>query len=613
MLLAARMRKPDVKTATQAVDFVYANLVDVSRIQIFFPIIVGYVFWNRIESWKIVLWCICSCLVYAARMLLVYAYKKKSEDTSNPYMWGDLFTATGMVSGLLWGYAAWLFYIPDAGSALMLLYVLIVGTAAGAVMISSFWITGYLAYAIPSVALTAVSLFVYGDLNERITGFLLFLLLVMLIGVAFKSRAQGYAAIRLRFENLDLVERLAEEKNRAEDANRAKTKFLASANHDLRQPVHALSLLSFALRDELNSDHGKAVYSQLDQTVSNLNNLLESLLDLSQLESGAVKIQNSYIDLVEISEQLKSEFLSLCNQKGLSFNVRSVNKTVKTDHTLLMRLLRNILSNAVRYTEHGRILLSFRVQGDQVAIQVWDTGVGINPVDQDNVFREFYQACDKSRKSEEGLGLGLSICQKISSLLDLKIDLSSTPGKGTVFTVWVPLASRPVSMVNPDPQTTAHTDNVDLSGQHILVIDDDLIGLSALSGVLTLFGAETTLAQSSQRAMELASEMATIDLIISDFRLSEDANGIDLIRELRVFKSDQSIPALIVTGDTEASVLEKISSSGIDYVHKPVRASVLAVKLRELLTGIRAESLQPTDSSSTRQQDREKLLIEPGL
>jgi len=113
-MLAARMRNPDVKTATQAVDFVYANLVDVSRIQIFFPIIVGYVFWNRIESWKIVLWCICSCLVYVARILLVYGYKKKSEDPSNPYKWGDLFTATGMVSGLLWGYAAWLFYIPDA-------------------------------------------------------------------------------------------------------------------------------------------------------------------------------------------------------------------------------------------------------------------------------------------------------------------------------------------------------------------------------------------------------------------------------------------------------------------------------------------------------------------
>ena len=603
------MRKPDVKTAAQAVDFVYANLVDVSRIQIFYPIIVGYVFWNRIESWKIVLWCICSCLVYAARMLLVHEYKKYSEGTNNPYLWGDLFSVTGLVSGLLWGYAAWLFYIPDAGSALMLLYVLIVGTAAGAVMISSFWITGYLAYAIPSVALTAISLFFYGDLNERITGLLLFLLLVMLVGVAFKSRAQGYAAIRLRFENLDLVEKLAEEKNRAEDANRAKTKFLAAANHDLRQPVHALSLLSFALKDELSSDHGKAVYSQLDQTVSNLNNLLESLLDLSQLESGAVKIQNSYIDLIEISEQLKSEFLSLCQKKGLSFNVRAVNKTVKTDHTLLMRLLRNILSNAVRYTEHGRILLSFRVQCDQVAIQVWDTGVGINPVDQDNVFREFYQACDKSRKSEEGLGLGLSICQKISSLLDLKIDLSSTPGKGTVFTVWVPLASRPVSVVNLNPPAATLADDVDLIGKQILVVDDDLIGLSALSGVLTIFGAETTLSQSSQRAMELASEMAKIDLIISDFRLSEDANGVELIRELRSFKSDQSIPALIVTGDTEASVLEQIENSGIAHIHKPVRASVLAIKLKELLTSIRAESAQKADSSTTRLLDREELLI----
>ncbi|MEM7258467.1 MAG: HAMP domain-containing sensor histidine kinase, partial [Pseudomonadota bacterium] len=431
------IRQPDLDTdtATQAVEFVYGNLLEVSRIQMIFPLIVGYVFWGTVATWKIVLWCAASCLIYLARIVLTLQYRKRPPTEVNPAKWGRLFTATSLVSGVMWGYAAWLFYVPEAQTALVLLYVLIVGTAAGAVMISSYGMPGYLAYAIPSVLLTVLSLFFNGDHNENVLGFMMCLLLLMLLSVAYKCRKQAYESIRLRFENLDLIDRLAVAKERAEDASRAKTQFLASANHDLRQPVHALSLLSYSLKEELTTERGKTVYGQLDQTVSNLNSLLESLLDLSQLDSGALQVKPTSIYLPELAEQLRSEFLSLCGQKGLAFRVKSLDATIHTDGTLLLRLLRNLLTNAVRYTRSGGVLLAFRSQGNQVAIQIWDTGIGIKEEDQHNVFREFFQVGNKARNSNEGLGLGLAICQKIIELLELELSMKSVFGRGTVFTV----------------------------------------------------------------------------------------------------------------------------------------------------------------------------------
>ncbi len=576
----------DLQTATQAVDFVYSNLMDVSRIQVFYPVIVAYVFWGQVAPWIIVLWCVASCLIYVSRMLLTLQYRKRSVDEIQPWKWGNRFAATSLVSGVLWGSAAWLFYVPESQTALVLLYVLIVGTAAGAVMISCYWLQGYLFYAVPSVLLTALSLFYNGDRNENILGVMICLLLLMLVGVAFKSRDQAYTGIRLRFENLDLIDRLAEEKARAEDANRAKTQFLASANHDLRQPVHALSLLSYSLKEELVTDRGKTVYTQLSQTVSNLNNLLESLLDLSQLESGALKLDKTDISVLELAENLKSEFLSLCSRKGLAFKVESIDRYVHSDSTLLLRLLRNLLTNAVRYTDSGEVSLSFLPQGGNLEIQVRDTGIGIREEDQKNVFREFFQVGNVARNSDEGLGLGLSICRKIAVLLDLELAMSSTHGEGTLFTVTLPLSEPLVPQRN---STIECVDEIDLRGKHVLLVDDDLIGLAAMSQVLTSLGVDTTLAQSSSRAHELIGDIAHIDLIISDFRLSEEANGVDLINSLRKQPGLSCTPALIITGDTAPNVLDLISSTGIPILHKPVDIGELQRKLKLLIEDSTAE------------------------
>lgn len=402
----------------------------------------------------------------------------------------------------------------------------------------------------------------------------------MLVSVAYKCREQAYESIRLRFERLDLIERLAAEKERAEDANRAKTQFLASANHDLRQPVHALSLLSYSIKEELTTERGREVYGQLNQTVSNLNNLLESLLDLSQLESGALEVKSGVISLPELAEQLKSEFLSLCTQKGLEFRVKVIDAAIETDATLLLRLLRNLLTNSVRYTEKGGVLLSFRRREQHIAIQIWDTGIGIKPEDQKNVFREFYQVGNKARKSEEGLGLGLAICHKIVDLLKLKLEMNSVYGKGTVFTVHVPLSES--KKTDATAQNNVDT-GLHLEGRRVIIIDDDLMGLGALSQVLTSTGMITTLAPSPERALEIARDAEPQDLILSDFRLSESTNGVELIQEFRKHPEYRRTPALIITGDTAPEVLTTIESSGIQYLNKPVKTPQLLNKIESLL------------------------------
>ncbi len=591
MQLKSLLPDLDRRTARHAIEFVYANLLDVSRVMMIYPIIICWIFWGDIDTWLNLLWGAASLSVYVARMLMTLAYRKQNEADDNPWKWGRLFTFSSLVSGLLWGVAPWLFYSPDAQTELVVLYVLIVGTAAGAVMISSYWLPGYLLYAIPAVSMMIACLVFNGDSNERVLAFMLTLFLFMLISVSRKSRDQAYNGIRLRFENLDLIERLNQEKSRAEDANRAKTKFLASANHDLRQPVHALSLLSFSLKEEIKSEKGSRIFTQLSQTVTNLNKLLESLLDLSQLEAGAVNVTPTRIQLYQLAEQLRSEFLSLSTSKRLTFKIHQSDGEINTDQTLLIRLLRNLLHNAVRYTDKGGVLLAFRKVGSCVRFEVWDTGIGIDAHQQAEIFREFYQVGNQSRNAEHGLGLGLSICQKLAELLGTSLSLKSIPGKGSVFRFDLPLINTVASDVPQFINTLTDERKLEsvgdeyptLKGLTALVIDDDLIGLSAVSGVLESFGMHTVLAQSKERAIELLSSSKSTDLLISDFRLSENTDGIETVSKLRSVLAKPELPALILTGDTAPAVLTQIKDSGIPYLHKPVKPFELAVTLSQLL------------------------------
>jgi len=218
-------------------------------------------------------------------------------------------------------------------------------------------------------------------------------------------------------------------------------------------------------------------------------------------------------------------------------------------------------------------------------IEVWDTGIGIDAANSEDIFREFFQIGNHARNSDSGLGLGLSICRRISTLLDFDISVSSKPGRGSVFRIRLPLVSDVSGSITDSKFVVDELETgTELQDLRVLIIDDDLVGLSALSVVLESFGMETVLAQSSQRANELLADGERIDLVVSDFRLSEQMNGIEFIKSIRKLPNYSAVPALIVTGDTAPAVLTHIESSGIPYTHKPVQPPLLAAELTRLVT-----------------------------
>jgi len=574
--------KLEERIATEAIAFVYANLIDVSRLQIVFPLMVAFLYWPLVAPEIIITWCIASIGIYVARIVLAIAYKRRDKRQFNPYVWGRYFTLTCLVSGVLWGMSGWLFFVPGAESQQTVLYVLVVGTAAGAIIISSYWMIGYLAYAVPAISLISLNLFLRGDFDDSILGGMLFLYLAMVIGVAKKVREQAYSGISLRFDNLDLVERLQEQKLEAERSNRAKTQFLAAANHDLRQPVHALSLLSYSIKSELSTERGQALYQHLNQAIDNLSSLLSSLLDLSQLDAGALKIQLSEFSIASVAASVQSEYLTLAQSKDLHLKVLYCESGVSTDFVLLRRLLGNLVSNAIRHTETGGVVVSFRKRGENILVQVWDTGIGIPESERAEIFREFYQIANPQRDSENGLGLGLAICTRIANLLNTELTLKSKVGKGSVFSFYIPSAATTNDLPSEFPPVDIEIFNF----KTVLLIDDDKIGLNALSSVLTQNGMRVIQAGSYERAEELVFDVGSQpDMIISDFRLPSNLTGIDLIHRLRQHPALVNTPAILITGDTAVDVLRLLHESDIPVINKPVAANSLLPIMQELFMG----------------------------
>ncbi len=582
---AEKSSENDYRIVDQAVRFMYSNIGSISVVQLFFPISVAWMFWSSVSKPLILVWTASVVGVYVARIGLARQFEKSKHDTSEYSRWAGYFTFTALISGVLWGGAGVLFYTPESVNLQVLLYVLIVGVAAGSLIVNCYWLPAFFAYAIPSVGLVSVNLIIRAETPGKLLGFLLILYLLIFSQVAKRTRDMMYHSIKVQFDNLNLVEELQRQKERAETANRAKTRFLASANHDLRQPVHALSLMTYAAKDELITPRGKKLYDSMNRTVRSLSQLLESLLDLSRLDAGAMSIQRENVNLKALGAQLLTEFLPLAQRKRLRIGLGPFDYTVYTDIGLVERILRNLVSNAIRYTNSGGILIGCRRRGDSVVIEVWDTGIGIDTVDSDKVFTEFYQGNNPDHDRTQGLGLGLSICKRIAILLGHEFVYKSRSGKGTVFRLKVPLSKQ---FVLPESgKAWKHTDHKNsLRDYTILVVDDERMVREALSQVISDWGAQVVLAAGGMEALNKLSGNAKALLpnaIICDYRLGGDENGLDAIRMIREATGQPNLQALILTGDTAPELVKKFERSEFAVIHKPVHPDELYSHLSEML------------------------------
>lgn len=515
-----------------------------------------------------------------ARFIQWRAFNRMSPTPREMQPWRWLGIGGSALAGLIWGVGAVVLYVPNGLAYQLFLVMGLVGMGAGCVYASASVMPSFFAYFYPSMLLPAVLFLREHDSLHVITGVLMLVYLSLMTPFALRVYRLIDDSIKLRFENLGLIGELRNQKDAAEDANIAKSRFLAAASHDLRQPLHALGLFVQALQETPLATRERQVIGNIRRSVDAMEELFNSLLDISRLDAGVVQPHITTIPLAAVFDRVRFEYGPIARQKRLSLKVMKTSLLVQSDPALLARLIRNLLSNAVRYTDAGGVVLGCRRKANEVRIEVWDTGKGI-PVDRhEEVFHEFYQLDNPERDRRKGLGLGLAIVKRLAKLLGYRVELRSKVGKGSMFSITLPRGSpedlRPA-------ESSQETSAFDLSQTLVLVIDDEAAVQEGMAALLRKWKCDVVTAGSGA---EMMGKLVAVDrlpnLIVSDYRLRGTENGFEVVEMLRnEFNVD--IPALLVTGDTAPDRLRDAEASGLPILHKPLNPARLRTLIANLL------------------------------
>ncbi len=375
---------------------------------------------------------------------------------------------------------------------------------------------------------------------------------------------------------------LREKKEEAETATLAKSRFLAAASHDLRQPTHALGMFVARLKQLEHKPEALHLIAHLELSLLAMRDLLDGLLDISRLEAGTVQVRLQSFHLNDVFEQLKVELGLTAIGRGLTLRIRPSSLGLRSDPTLLHQILLNLMANALRYTELGGVLLAGRraADGKSARIEVWDSGIGIALEHQEAIFKEFYQIGNLERDRGKGLGLGLNIVQRTAQLLGHRLHVCSRPGVGSRFSVEVPLAPAPaVALERSNVSPTDSYDN--LQGLTVQVIEDDELAREGMVGLLASWGIKVVAAGDLSTALRQLNAGSLPDLILSDYRLPQGEDGIAAVRQLRA-AAGWSIPAFLISGDTDPGLLLAARDAGLILLHKPVRPAKMRNLIRRL-------------------------------
>ncbi|OGI39620.1 MAG: hypothetical protein A2140_06215, partial [Candidatus Muproteobacteria bacterium RBG_16_62_13] len=400
----------------------------------------------------------------------------------------------------------------------------------------------------------------HGDLDPRVIPDSDGVLRTLEDGVNIMAAALKSAHADLERRIADATLELEQKKEDAERANQAKSRFLAVASHDLRQPMHALGLFVASLQEKPLPEDVRRVVSQIDRSVFAMQDLLDALLDISRLDAGVVTPGISDFSVNRLLAAIQANFAPVAHDKGLEFHLLPCSDVVRSDPILLERILINLVSNALRYTAHGRIVLGCRRHGHFLSIEVWDSGCGISADQQTHVFEEFYRAPGAGKESERGLGLGLAIVDRLARLLGHRIELRSVPGKGSMFAVSVVRIHEAEELSEPAPVEAI---GAGFGEATVMVIDDDPLALNATRELLESWGCRVLIAESGVAAQ---AQLAALDddfpkLFVCDYGLGRDETGVQLLDRLRQRYGD-AVRAILVSGDTSAEALRAANAAG---------------------------------------------------
>jgi two-component system, sensor histidine kinase len=545
-----------------------------------------------------------------------YRYALRPMPLAEVQRWATRSIWATLVIGSLWG-AASIAFLPAQGSAHAEYQYLLLLTLAGMVAVGAFSAGAYLpmfwAFLIPSSVPITLYMLSRGTALDVMFGVSAMFFIITSGRLAVLFNRALLESFRIRFANEDLVRELATQHQNVLDASAAKTKFLASASHDLRQPLHAMELFVEALQQSQLPTNARPITVKLRSSLGAMRELLDALLDISKLDAGVIVPHPGPVELASVVPHITDAFQESAMAKGLQLRTRIPSSAVThTDTALLKSVLTNLISNAVRYTAQGGILVTCRPCGPNWVLDVIDTGIGIDASQQQDVFKEFVQLHNPQRDRTQGLGLGLAIVARLSQLLGHQIELRSVPGRGSRFRLTLPrvaltgtaMADRlspgttqldlpsatPDLELDPNPNPNLNLNlNPEIkpaldANALVVVIDDETAVREAMQLMLPTWGLRALCAPDAQTAIEALALEADLPLvIISDYRLADHHNGIDAIAQIRSeYNAGDELPALLVTGDTASHDLVKVQASGTPVMHKPVNMAQLRAHLQTL-------------------------------
>ena len=390
----------------------------------------------------------------------------------------------------------------------------------------------------------------------------------------------GRSFNRLKQDLWEQGEGLQNAKIDAERANKAKSLFLASASHDLRQPLNAMQMYIAALQSKVKDKEILRIIEDINSVSMSTARLLNALLDVSELEVGAIKPRFESFSVNNMLISIFQSFLPLAKDKGLNFRVVPSSLYVRSDPALLERILGNFMSNAIRYTNKGSVLIGCRKRGDKVVIEVWDTGCGISDDQMSLIYEDFYQIENKERDRGKGLGLGLALAKRLAESLEHSINSKSTLGAGSCFSVAVDIAENHTE----NNQEESFMNIMNLSGTNILLVEDDMDVLKATKQLLESWGCKVKTARNKDEVMNFIKENPydNPDIILADNRLPGDASGIDITYLIQE-KLQASIPCVIMTGDVERNHVQSIIDQGFPVLLKPIQPAKFRAMLSQLI------------------------------
>lgn len=544
--------------------------------------------WEYTPGWIIAVWTAVQTVTQLLREVLVRAWRRRAPADAELERWARIHVVYMALTGIVWGATIFLFAHPEEPATIALTLCCLYGVSSGSVASQAPNPPSLYAMVIPIFGAVLVRMFMTGVFSYILLALASAGFAMMMIRFCRAQSLTIAEGIRIRFENVALVEALTIEKAAAEKARQdaesaslAKSQFLAAASHDLRQPLYALSLFSASLGALKLDDDGRAVVDNIQDSIAAMESLFVGLLDVSRLDAGVVQPRLAAVSVDALFDRLSQYFHPIAIERKLDLRFHSDGEWVTSDVTLIEQVLSNLVSNALRCTIRGGVLIAARRRGHQVGLEVWDTGIGIEDNDRQRIFEEFVQLDNPERDRRKGLGLGLAIAERSAALIGGSIALRSRRGRGSRFTLTQPLTT------SPDIQPAAGRLEAGWNGVKLkrvndlplLIVDDDRDVRAALSDLLTRWGVKFETAVDADDALVRIETGERYGLVLADYRLPGTLNGLDLIAAIAK-RHPPPVPACaLITGDFDPGLIAAAHAGGIPLFHKPLKPA----RLRSLL------------------------------